>query len=72
MHVDPKSVKRHWQLDWVLTLWGATGVKAACKYVDEIDPRMPQFPISGSAWMRFSDILYSDGTFIKVLLPLLL
>jgi len=34
--VDPKRVKRHWQLDWVLTLWGATGVKAAHKYVDEI------------------------------------
>jgi hypothetical protein len=26
--VDPESVKRYWQLDWVLTLWGATGVKA--------------------------------------------
>jgi len=26
--VGPKSVKRYWQLDWVLTLWGATGVKA--------------------------------------------
>jgi hypothetical protein len=30
-HADPKSVKRYWQLDWVLTLWGATGVKAECK-----------------------------------------
>jgi len=37
--VDPKSVKRYWQLDWVLTLWGATGVKAARKYGDEIDGR---------------------------------
>ncbi len=26
--VAPKSVKRYWQFDWVLTLWGATGVKA--------------------------------------------
>ncbi len=26
-HVDPKSIKRYWQLDWVLMLWGATGVK---------------------------------------------
>jgi len=26
--VDPKSVKRYWQLDYVLTFWGATGVKA--------------------------------------------
>ncbi len=33
--VDPKSVKRYWWLDWVLTLWGA---KADRKYVDEIDP----------------------------------
>ncbi len=31
MHLDPKSVKRYWRLDYVLTLWGATGVKAAQK-----------------------------------------
>jgi len=37
--VDPKSVKRYWQLDWILTLLGATGVKAVRKYVDEIEPR---------------------------------
>jgi len=37
--VDPKSVKRYWQLDWILTLLGATGVKAVRKYVGEIDPR---------------------------------
>jgi len=36
--VNPKSVKRYWQLNWVFMLWGATGVKAAPKYVDEIDP----------------------------------
>ncbi len=36
--VDPKSVKRYWWLDWVLTHWGATDVKAAHKYVDEINP----------------------------------
>ncbi len=35
--VDPKSVKRYWQLDWVLTLWGATGIKDVHKYVDGID-----------------------------------
>ncbi len=37
--VDPKSVKRYWQLDWILTLLGATGVKAVRKYVGEIDYR---------------------------------
>jgi len=26
--VGPQSVKRYWRLDWVLTLWGTTGVKA--------------------------------------------
>jgi len=36
--VDPKSVKRNWQLDWILTLLGATGVKAVHKYVGEIEP----------------------------------
>jgi len=29
--VDPKSVKRYWQLDWILTLLEATGVKAVRK-----------------------------------------
>jgi len=37
--VDPKSIKRYWQLDWILTLLGATSIKAVCKYVDEIEPR---------------------------------
>jgi len=40
--MDPKSIKsdkRYWRLDWVLTLWGARGLKAECKYADEIDPR---------------------------------
>ncbi len=41
-HSDPKRVKRYWGLDWVLMLWGATGVKAAHKYVDEIDPKWPK------------------------------
>ncbi len=36
--VDPKSVKRYWQLDWILTLLGATAVKAVRKYVGEIEP----------------------------------
>ena len=26
--VDPKSIKWYWQLDWILTLLGAMGVKA--------------------------------------------
>ncbi len=51
MCVDPKRVKRYWQLDWVLTLWGATSIKALCKYVDEIDPwaqRHKQIPCNSS------------------------
>jgi len=36
--VDPKSVKRYWQLDWILMLLGAMGVKAVRKYVGEIEP----------------------------------
>ncbi len=36
--VDPKRVKRYWQLDSILTLLGATGVKAASKYVGKIEP----------------------------------
>ena len=48
--VDPKSVKRYWQLDWILTLLGATGVKAVRKYVGEIEPWFtvaPRFWITG-------------------------
>jgi len=37
--VDPQSVKRYWQLDWILSLLGATGVKAVRKCVGEIEPR---------------------------------
>ncbi len=36
--VDPKSVKRYWQLDRILMLLGATGVKFVHKYVGEIVP----------------------------------
>ncbi len=36
--VYPKSIKRYWWPDWTLTLLGATGVKAVCKYVVEIEP----------------------------------
>ncbi len=43
--VDPKSVKRYCQLDWILMLLGATGVKVVRKNVGEIEPR-PPFPTS--------------------------
>ncbi len=46
-----KRVKRYWQLDWILTLLWATAVKAAHKYVGEIDPRSWQFfSISKMVW----------------------
>ena len=35
---DLNSVKRYWQLVWILRLLGATGVKAVRKYVGEIEP----------------------------------
>jgi len=41
--VDPKSIKRYLQLEWILTLLRATGVKAAPKYVREIEPRQGLF-----------------------------
>jgi len=49
--VDSKSVKRYWQLDWILTLLGATGVKAARKYVGEIEPWSSYFTMH---WFRNS------------------
>jgi len=53
--VDPKSVKRYWRLDWILTLLGATGVKAAWKFVGEIEPRGQFHQCSMSSfWSRKS------------------
>ena len=37
-HVDPECVKRYWWLDWVLMLWGATGVKAVQKMLMKLTP----------------------------------
>jgi len=36
--VGPKSVKRYWRLDWVLTLWGTTGVKAVRRTLMKSSP----------------------------------
>jgi len=36
--VDPKSVKRYWQLDWILTLLGATSVKAVRRTLMKLSP----------------------------------
>jgi len=45
--VDPKSVKRYWQLDLILKLLGSMGVKAVSKYVGEIEPRSPHTQPNG-------------------------
>ena len=37
--IDPNSVKRYCQFDWILMLLGDTCIKAVCKNVDEIDGR---------------------------------
>ncbi len=36
--LDPKRVKRYWQLDWILTLLGATGVKAVRRTLMKLSP----------------------------------
>ena len=38
-HADPKSAKKTSQLKQLFALLGSAGIKAACKLVDEIDPR---------------------------------
>jgi len=45
MLVGPKSAKQICQLDWILTLLGATGVKSVHKYVGEIEPRCVNAPL---------------------------
>jgi hypothetical protein len=37
-HVDPKSVKRYWGFDWILTLLGATSVKAVRRTLMKLRP----------------------------------
>jgi len=39
--IDHKSVKRYWLLDWVVTFWGATCVKAACRLLMILTPGLP-------------------------------
>ncbi len=65
--VNPKSVKRYLRLDWILTLLGAMGVKAARKHGCEIDPRsrskLPKrvlslHPSVGLLLLRLHPILY--------------
>ncbi len=36
--VDPKSVKRFWQFDWILMLLGAMCAKAACRMLMKLTP----------------------------------
>ena len=38
-HADPKSAKKDSQVKQLFALLGSASVKAACKHVDEIDPR---------------------------------
>jgi len=37
-HKDPKSAKRHWQLDCLLAFLGSSYLKVALRHVDEINP----------------------------------
>ncbi len=37
-HVDPKSVKRYWGFDWILTLLGSTSVKAIHRRLMKLSP----------------------------------
>ncbi len=49
---DPKSIKRHWRLDWILTLLGVTCVKGVCKYIGEIDPRSQKRICTLMTWLK--------------------
>ncbi len=55
-HIDPKSVKRYRRLDWVLTLWGATGIKAVRKTLVKLTParawRWTARPRACPCWRR--------------------
>jgi len=45
---DPKSVKRYWGLDWVLTLLGSACVKAVCRMLMKLTPGI--FGVCYFAW----------------------
>ncbi len=61
--VDSKSVKRYWQLDWLLTLLGSTGVRVVRKYVGKIEPWCQFYQHFTSAF--FADILAPKITKLK-------
>jgi len=65
--VDPKSVKRYWQLDWIIMLLGATGVKAVGKYVDEIDYRCQFHHHFMSSFFYFYVALYVATVWLRKL-----
>jgi len=39
-HAYPKNVKRYWQIDWILLLLGATGVKVIRNMLVKLSPRV--------------------------------
>jgi len=41
--VGPKSVKRYWRLDWVLKLWGTTGIKAVRRTLMKSSPGVSRY-----------------------------
>ncbi len=58
--VNPKSIKRYRQLDWILTLLGALRVNAVRKYVGEIDP-CHSYLSSSFPQMQLSDLVSSSA-----------
>jgi len=42
-HVDPKSIKRYWGFDWILTLSGSTHVKAVRRTLLKLSPGVSTF-----------------------------
>ena len=44
--------KKDWKVNQLFALWGSVLVKAACKYIDEIDPRSKNWLVAFDAKQR--------------------
>jgi len=63
-HVDPKSVKRYWGFDWILTLLGSTHVKAVRRTLMKLSPgNISTFnaKFNADSFYKWTEISFTSG-----------
>jgi len=64
--VDPKSIKRYWQIDWILLLLGATGVKVIRNMLVKLSPRVKKACFKYSLIRQCESISFLDFRLLRV------